>query len=161
MSDNKSESIGKIEAIVAPLLGMKPWSVRLGIGSMLNFEFGKELKDQGFNHPTGEWHLWVYMSAWRLQTAHDVIVASEDSREFIEDEIKCLEGKILENVKISMPALETEFMFETGLVLRLFPIYTQERKHCDHWMLFTPDDMVLAIGPGNTWSYERSDSDED
>lgn len=155
--DNTAENIDKIEAIVAPLLGMKPWSIRSSVGSLLSFEFGKELKDQGFKHPAGEWHLWVYMCAWRFQTAHEVIVASEDSREVIQQEIKRLEGKTLESVKLSAPALETEFLLETGLLLRLFPIYTHENKH---WMLFTPAGMVLTIGPGNTWSYEKSDSDE-
>ncbi len=156
--DNTAEYIGKIETIVAPLIGMKPWSVRLGIGSLLNFEFGKELKDEGYIHATGEWHLWVYMCAWRLQTAHDVLVGSEDFRDLIQYEIQRLEGKTLESIKLSWPALETEILFETGLLLRLFPIYTSDH---DHWMLFTPDRKVLTIGPGNTWSYERSDDEED
>lgn len=118
-------------------------------------DFGK-IYEEGMpvKYPRGEWHLWVYMCFWRIQTAHEVILSAEDVRETIDQKVKCLEGKTLESIKLSGPALETEFLFETGLLLRLFPIYTQNEKS---WKLFTPNHMVLCIGPGHTWQYRRSD----
>lgn len=150
-----AEDIHQIESIIGSIVGMKPWSVRLGVGSFLTFDFGKAVEKERFKNPIGEWHLWVYMCAWRLETSKDVIIASEDAHKLIQQEIKRLEGKVLQKVTIYAPSLETDLMFETDLRLRLFPIYAQD-DDADHWLLFTPGKKVLTIGPSNTWSYADS-----
>src|SRR5689334_15213275 len=99
-----TDDIRQIESILDSIVGMKPWSVRLGWGSFLTFEFGKELKDQGYSQPAGEWHLWVYMAAWRLETSHDIVTVCEDSRDFIRLQIKRLQGKTLQKAHVYAPA---------------------------------------------------------
>jgi hypothetical protein len=119
-------------------------------------EFGSPippLNQKGRVH--GEWHLWIYDCAWRLDEGNTVLVASEDERSKIERAIQCIEGRILTSVVVVPPALETSFDFENKIVLHLFPIYTE---NVEHWMLFTPEKKVLVIGPGTNWSYDESSS---
>jgi hypothetical protein len=146
-----------IQEKIQRLIGQRPWEVKLGWGSFITLEFGKQIEVEGIRGVTyihGEWHLWVQMSAWRLETKAEVITASEDSREGMSRGIKQLEGTKLLLIKLRPPALETILMFEGGLILRLFPIYSEELT-MDDWALFCPDGYVLTVGSGQ-WSYHLS-----
>lgn len=147
-------ALGKLHRIVAPLLGEAPWEASVGHGSFLTLEFGAPLPPtpQGFVH--GEWHLWVYGCAWRLQDAERVIASCEDSREQMERGVSVLEGRPLRSWRVSAPALDTVATFDGGVELLLFPIYTED---VDHWRLWTPGGRVLAAGLGASWSYRPGD----
>lgn len=132
-----------------PLLGQTAWGVRLGEGTFITMEFGsKNIKKQS-RRPHGEWHLWVYFCAWRLEDEENVLVASEDSREQMDATLQSLEGKKLLSVETSLPGLDTVFKFE-NMNLRTFPVTSEES--CA-WMLYDPKEMVLEIGPGSTLKY--------
>jgi hypothetical protein len=69
-----------------------------------------------------------------------------------------LNGRALLAVELSHPSLETTFRFAGDHLLRVFPIYSSpDEAGAEHWMLFTPGDMVLSVGPAGRWSYHRSD----
>ncbi len=70
---------------------------------------------------------------------------------------KSINGLTLNNIELILPSLETKFHFEEHLTLHTFPTYTDD-SYAQQWMLFTPEDMVLVIGPGNEWSYRRTTS---
>ena len=148
---------GDIQAIthkIKPMLGLPAWDVSLGIGSFLTLEFGEpRILDGGFIG--GEWRLWVYCCSWRLETDDEVLVACEDDRADIARIIPVLEDQKLTAVQITRPALETTFTFGNNHFLRIFPIYSMDDH--EHWMLFMPGGNILVIGPGTTWSWERSD----
>lgn len=130
----------QIHATVAPLLHQRPWKVQLGHGSFLTLDFGP---------PTARWHLWVYCCAWRLDQADAVVAASEDDRDDLRAAVACLEGRALEEVEVTGPALDTVLRFEGGLVLTLFPVLSRDYEH---WFLYLPGGDVLTVGPGATWS---------
>ena len=117
-------------------------------------QFGAPLPPtpQGFVH--GEWHLWVYCCAWRLQGAERVIASCEDTRQQMERGVAVLEGRPLRSWRVSAPATDTVVTFDGGVELLLFPIYTEE---VDHWRLWTPGGRVLTAGPGSSWSYRPGD----
>ena len=146
--------IDKIQAIINPLLGQKAWGVSLGHGSFLTLEFGQPLplKEQD-GRIYGEWHLWVYCCSWRLEEGNKILTACEDERAMIALSINRLEGLTLESFTLLPPAWDIVFTFEHQVTLRLFAIYP---KDCEHWFLYAPDDKVLCIGPGSSWSYENS-----
>lgn len=148
-----SADLQEIHAKIAPVLDTPAWGVKLGVGSFITIEFGPSRTREGAKHAHGEWHLWVYYCAWRLDQENDVLAASEDPRPTMEAAVRRLEGQALRSVEVSAPALETTFRFSDGLVLRLFPIYSQEYEH---WMFYTPDGHVLTIGPGTSWTYQSS-----
>lgn len=150
-----SETIREIKKKLDLLIEKKAWNVSLGHGSFITLEFGKPCLPEGNEAKIhGEWHLWIYCCAWRLEQENEVIAASEDPRSKLKESIKKLDGLILKSIDLFSPAFDTLFIFEKQTFLRLFPIYSQEYEH---WMLFTPDKNVLTIGPGTDWSYSSAD----
>jgi hypothetical protein len=142
--------IQTVKSKIEPILGQKAWGVSLGEGSFLTLNFGCKIlsknKDSDIN---GEWYLWIYYCAWRLEKNNQVLAASEDSRSKLEAAIRHLEGLTIQSIDILKPAWDTIISFEKNIVLRLFPIYSEEYEH---WILFMPDDYVLTIGSGTDWS---------
>jgi len=146
--------IQQIQQLVVPIYGQRAWGVARGIGSFVTMEFGNVLPTAGKQkQPRGEWHLWVYCCAWRLEYSNDVLVGSEDAQQKIDHLIKRLEGLTLQSIQISAPGLDTVLVFEQGIIMKLFPIFTEKYEH---WMLYAPDGNVLTLGPGSTWSYKRA-----
>lgn len=152
--------IHEIKNKLAPLLGKKAWGVSKGVGSFVTLEFGRPLPTNGSNERThGEWHLWLYNCAWRLEAGRrQVLAGSGDSPDRIEAAIQQLEGLSFDSIEISPPALDTAMTFSEDMTLRLFPI--SQDMELEHWMLYTPDGNVLLIGPGTSWSYENAEEVE-
>lgn len=153
----------ELEAIVRPLLGVPGWDAKIGYGSFLTIEFGDPVEigrgRDGAPLISGRWHLWIYGSAWRVETSEAVLGASEDSRDRMDAAATSLNGRSIVAVEVSPPSLETTFRFDGDHLLRVFPIYTGLTDDAlEHWMLFTPDHMVLNVGPASTWNYHRSDA---
>lgn len=144
--------IVKIKAMISPMLGQKAWDVSLGHGSFITLEFGTPVSSSEVDKkPCGEWHLWVYCCAWRLEDENVVLASSEDSRSKLKVAIQRLEGRELCSVELLRPAWDTIFIFTEGVSLRLFSIHSEEYQH---WMLFMPNGNCLVIGPGSNWSCE-------
>lgn len=139
------------------LVGKKARNVQLGYGSFITIDFGKDLLVEvktkkgidTFNR--GEWHLWVYMAAWRLDQGDRVLIGAGDDREEIAKELTTLEGKQFVRAIILNTSFDTVLEFQDDVKLNLFSFKTKES---DQWMLFMPDRKVFTAGPGNTWTYE-------
>jgi hypothetical protein len=145
------KNIADIQTKLQGILGQKAWGVARGEGSFLTMEFGQPVPPTQANAKThGEWHLWLYGCAWRVEQGEQVIVGSEDDQVKIDTAIQCIEGSALQSFELMTPALDAVISFENGIVLRLFAIFTEEM---DSWMLFTPD-KVITVGPAGQWSYE-------
>jgi hypothetical protein len=138
--------IAEIQAKMQGLLGQKAWRVARGQGSFVTMDFGQLLLPA---KTRGEWHLWAYGCAWRLEQEGRVIAASEDDFSKIETSIQRLEGQALLSFEVQTPALDAVITFEGGCVLRLFSTNTEDM---DSWMLFTPE-KVITVGPAGQWSY--------
>ncbi len=148
--------IQEIQRIIAPLSGEKAWGAALGVGSFVTIEFGKPIPPQNSEDKQhGEWHLWIYCCAWRLEEGNSVLAASEDDRAKLETAIKRLQNLTLLSIGLSLPGFDTVITFEQDVVLRLFPIFSEE---FEHWMLYTPDGNALTIGPGMNWTHQSATS---
>lgn len=151
------KDIAEIQTKLQGVIGQKAWGVKRGIGSFVTMEFGQPLPPKypnGTSH--GEWHLWVYGGAWRLEKGEHVVVASEDDQTKIETEIRCLEGCALDSFEVMTPALDALLTFEQEIVLRIFSMYSEEAEDrgMDNWLLYTPDaGNVITVHPGGKWSY--------
>lgn len=149
--------IAEIHAKLQGVIGKKAWGVEHGIGTFVTMEFGQPMPPEypnGKSH--GEWHLWVYGGAWRLEKGEQVVVASEDDQTKIETEVQCLEGCVLQSFEIMTPALDSVLTFEQEIILRIFSVYSEEieGRGMDNWRLYTPDaGNVITIHPGGKWSY--------
>lgn len=142
------------------IIGLKPTRVKLGHGSFITMDFGRDIPEQvkTRNGMTtkyfGEWHLWIYMCAWRIDKNKSPLVGSEDSKEKIESSLSELAKRTLKEAAILNNAFDVRFMFGDDMELHLFSFYAQEQKQ---WMLFTPEKKVFTAGPNNKWSYSDSD----
>jgi len=146
------KDIADIQIKLQGILGQKAWGVTRGVGSFLTMDFGQPMPATKPNEKSsrGEWHLWLYICAWRVQQGESVIVGSEDEQAKIDTAIQCIEGCALQSFELMTPALDAVISFENDIVLRIFGMYTEEM---DSWMLFTPD-KVITVGPAGQWSYE-------
>jgi hypothetical protein len=143
-----------LRSIVAPLLGESAWGASVGVGSFVTVEFGRpKVGDNVEGRTHGEWHLWALYCAWLLEAGGQLAAASEDPRPKMEAAIRTLDGHRLRSVDVAVPSLESVFRFDGGLVLRLFPLYSEDYEH---WMLYTPDGHVLVVGPGSRWSHKSA-----
>jgi hypothetical protein len=144
------KSMDTIHDLIFPMLEKKAWGIKLGYGSFLTIEFGVPVKDEHDESIVyGEWHLWVYCCAWRIEKSGSLLVCSEDAREKIEGTISQMEGCTLKDFKIEKDVPDTTFIFENDLQLRLFIIYSEEYEH---WKLFMPGDETIVCGPGTSFS---------
>jgi hypothetical protein len=152
------KNITDIQAKLQGIIGQKAWGVEHGMGTFVTIEFGEPQPPEyprGKAH--GEWHLWVYGGAWRLEKGEQILTASEDDPTKIEAEIQCVEGCILQSFEVVTPALDALLTFEHAIVLRIFSIYSEETEErgMDNWRLFTPDaGKVITVHPGGKWSYD-------
>ena len=136
-------------AVLEPLLGVPSWGVKQGWGSFLTFEFGQPIAE-GNGAVHGQWHLWIEMASWRIETAQEVLAACEDDRPVISTAVQQLAGRALTSVAASGPALDTVFDFD-GHLVRTFSVYSSHSGAEDNWCLFLPDGDVLAVTTSGAW----------
>ncbi len=143
------------------IVNMQPSRVKLGYGSFITLDFGKDVEVEvktrrGVSkYTTGEWHLWVYMTAWRIDKNGEPFIGAEDDRELIAKRLVELEDKKLLLFSVLNNAFDSILEFEGGFKLSLFSFGVEDHEQ---WMLYTPEAKTFTAGPGTSWSYELSSS---
>ena len=143
----------QVTDIVASLKGMAPWGVNLGVGSFLTMEFGKPKTKPSEGTAHGEWHLWLYMCMWRIETQDKVLVGSEDDREAIRTTLERTTFDSIHEIKVALPSLDLSIEFNSGIKVLTFSCSI---KGDEQWMLFTPDGKVLTVYGGGQMHYASS-----
>lgn len=130
-----------------PVIGTRPWRVKLGVGSFLTFEFGHRIKDHGHIH--GTFHLWIYQSTWVLLRGDRQLADSDSDRRVIAASIRRLEDTPLTNVDFGPHGPKTIFVFDDFRLVVSPADYLDDPDKRDHyWLFFMPNKEVLAVGPG-------------
>lgn len=129
---------------IGALAGKSAWGVAVGHGTFLTVEFGAPIETDGKKH--GEWHLWLYMTGWRIDGGAATLGASEDERARMEDAARALEGQLLESIEVTAPAGDLTLRFASA-ILRSFAVETG----AEQWLLYTPGGRVVQMGPGDEW----------
>lgn len=152
--------IDLVEGLFEKIKGVRPTRAKQGHGSFITIDFGQDFSEQikmrsGATKTRyyGEWRLWIYMCAWRIDINKKPCAGSEDSREKIEKCLTELTQRELTKVIILNDAFDAKLVFGEDVELYLFSFYTEEREQ---WMFFTPGNKVFTAGPGSEWSYEDS-----
>lgn len=129
--------------------GSQPWSVKLGVGSFLTFDFGSRIRKQG--HLYGQWRLWVYLSNWTLFHGDRQLVNSDTDRKLIKVSVRRLEDSPLTKIDFDARSRKTTFSFNDFRLVVSPADYLKEADERDnYWMFFMPNDEVLAVGPSGT-----------
>jgi hypothetical protein len=139
-----------------PVLRTRPWKVKLGVGSFLTFEFGPRVRAHGHVH--GQWHLWIYLSNWKLFRGNRQLVDSDADRKLITVSTRRLEEKALTNVDFNARTQETTFFFDDFRLVVSPADYLESPDDRDnYWMFFMPENEVLVAGPAGI-RVERGDT---
>jgi hypothetical protein len=166
-----------ISEIFQPIYGKPCWQVKQGYGSFLTLEFGDPYLDiqeprQSYERATnkvrkilarrrvfvhGNWHLWIYLSDWRIFLKDQELANCASNRQTIKKAIIELDGQILIKVTVD-DVLRTVFLFDLGGRIEVFPNYADYEKTVDLWLLYQPSGCVFALradgyyhlAPGNT-----------
>lgn len=139
--------------------GLKPTRIKPGHGSFLTFDFGRDIptiiKTRTGSRTVyfGEWYLWVYMCAWRIDKNNIPIVGSNDTKEKIEKTLSELENQMFKKITILNDAFDAKLEFGDQFSLYLFSFNTTEHEQ---WMFYTPGSKVFIAGPNAHWSYKSS-----
>ncbi len=109
----------------------------------------------------GEWIFSVEGSGWEISCNSKTVVSSDewnDDEEIPEDtrnRAKLIEGHLLEGYKVDYKTFDLDLEFSGGYKLMLYSgTDDEEREH--FWELFTPFDMYLGAGPGESYFYTPS-----
>jgi hypothetical protein len=143
--EDREGTLEEAQEAVGSLVGQTIWQPRLGLGTFVTLEFGPvepESRRSGSSLTHGQWHLWVYSAAWRLESPVKLVTGSYDSRERMADGISGLDGVRVGETGLSR-GLDLRIR-STGLTLRTFAISTQTDPH---WLLWTPEGRVINAGP--------------
>jgi hypothetical protein len=136
----------EIRQYFQPLFGTPPWRVKLGVGSFLTFEFGPRIKTYGHVH--GRWHLWIYLSNWKLLHGDRQLVDSDADRKLITIATRRLEGESLTDIDFNARTRKTTFSFGDFRLVVSPADYLDSPDERDHyWIFFMPDNEVLEVGP--------------
>lgn len=148
---------GLARQLLNNIKGVKPTRAKLGHGSFITIDFGRDFSEEiktraGIKiRNYGEWRLWIYMCAWRIDINKIPYVGSEDPREKIESCLPELVQRDFNEVDILNDAFDAKFTFGKDLELNLFAFKTTEDEQ---WMFFTPENKVFTAGPRNLWTYD-------
>ncbi|MEO8727276.1 MAG: hypothetical protein ABI383_14270 [Acidobacteriaceae bacterium] len=129
---------------MAGVLGQPLWSVRLGVGSFITFDFGAKVEDHG--RAVGAYHLWIYMCDWQMISKDRVIAHSELSRKVLEIAVRRFEGRALSKINISQNPAAAVFAFEGDLKL-VCQAYEDAEADEELWMLFAPEGRIVSLAP--------------
>jgi hypothetical protein len=136
----------KIRQHFQPVLGSRPWRVKLGVGSCLTFEFGPRIRAHGHLH--GQWHLWIYLSNWTLSRGDRQLADSDADRKLMTISTRRLEEEPLTDVDFNARTRKTTFTFGDFRLAVSPADYLESPDERDHyWIFFMPDNEVLAVGP--------------
>ena len=118
----------------------------MGVGSFLTFQFGPRIKTDG--HVYGRWHLWIYLSNWKLFRGERQLVDSDADRKLITVSTRRLEGEALTEIDFNARTRKTTFSFGDFRLVVSPAEYLDNPDERDHyWIFFMPDNEVLAVGP--------------
>ena len=154
--------IKEIKAILEPLLKKEAWGAELGYGSFLSIEFGDPVTlkvNASLSKVKGEWNIWLYGCAWRLEKGEELLIGSEDPREEIAPLVEILNGKKLQEVIIESPAFDAIFIFEDNIRIRTFQCYTSQ-DGMEGLFIYFPNNQILTIGPGAHYLFEKDSEDD-
>lgn len=169
-----------IDEVFAPIYGKPSWQVRQGFGSFLTFEFGephlvirepihassdataKTRKHLAQRQVTihGDWHLWLYLSDWRILSEGKWLAHSESTRQQIRKATSILDGQAIVRVSVTRRLLTT-FEFDLGGRVEARPNTKAYGQDSDLWLLYEPSGLVFTLRADGQYSHAPGDGSAD
>jgi hypothetical protein len=155
-----STDLTALHSVVHELIGKKCWKVAFTYAGNLSLHFGKR---RPYEHPRmrgkkkGEWILGTVGTHWRLITPNEWIMSRRGREKYLVAKAKALEGQKVTRINVSVPDYFLTIAFGQQYLFQITPTDNDARWSLPYWELLGPDHRLITFGPGNTWSYGRSD----
>lgn len=139
----------KFYKFIQPVYGKECTHVGRWFSTMILIDFGRYYPPTiGQKHGIYDWSLSIGDSWWELSMKNKIIVGNGNSEKEINQRIKQLEGKHLENITASPDFSKTSFSFNDNLLLVCK--HKSSNKYED-WSLARLDKTYLQVGPKHKW----------
>ena len=169
---NSPEDLRDLEAILNGLVDLPLLAVRTAYGRELRLDFGQSVP---FRSPLlagrvrGEWVLGTRASPWCVFRSNEFAAGAQHPQDRNETALAELVGATVTNARVSYPDLDLTLSFDGGAAFTVSvdrgEIDNHDNDHDENdlsaWELFTPDRLVLTVGPGRRWSLTPVDSPTD
>ncbi len=144
-------------SLMKGILGQRCWSVTFAYGGELHLHFGKRIPSRIRGQNRGSWILATCGTSWVINTPHGEIVSKNHTEDKLADQIKVLERRTVSNMGFDPFTGHLWLSFDDGYAFHLTPSAEDDKCDVPYWEIFTPDNMLIAVGPRDQWSYTRSD----
>ena len=153
----KSMGVIRLYGILQDMVGKKCWKAVFAYGDDLHLHIGARIPYEIPNMAgkKGSWVLRTCGTSWVLVTPHGSI--SSQGGQQLKDKIKVLENSPVTGFGLSVPDGVFSLTFGNNCRLLITPTANDRKAGLPYWELFTPARRFIAFGPGNRWSYSRSD----
>ncbi|MBA3924006.1 MAG: hypothetical protein H0X31_20835 [Nostocaceae cyanobacterium] len=155
----KATDLDQIKEITAGIIGETCWKASLSYGDELTLHIGAKIpypQKSMAGKEKGSWILGTRATAWKLDSATDILATSEDDGEIIKQQMQVIEGSKIIMLETTYPSLNLTIKFDNECQLKLLP-NAEDSLDLPDWEIFTPDRMILKVS-GTRWSYTCSDS---
>lgn len=130
------------------------WKATLSYGDELSLHIGAKIpysQKSMAGKEKGEWIVGTRGTPWKLKAGGETIVTSEEDAENIRQKIKAIENNHI-SWFVPTPELGFNMGFSNGYEFILIP-EIEDDSALPYWEMFTPEAMVLKVGPNAMWSY--------
>lgn len=155
----EATDLSQLKKITNKIVGEICWRASLSYGSELVLDIGAKIpysQKSMAGQLQGAWILGAQATSWRLSENFETVVNSSDEIEKIKEKICLIENTTVTQFDIAFPDLVLTIAFNEKYKLILTPDLND--YDLPYWELFTPEQMVLKVGAGATWSYISSNS---
>lgn len=153
----RPQDLDDLNILLRALRGQMCWAVRWSYGDELRLDFGGQ---RPYRNPLlagkckGEWVLGTRATPWLLSGPGAELSGADEPT--LAGVSSAVVGARVVAARAAYPDLDLQVDFDNGYTLSL-RVDTEESSLAA-WELFTPDDMVVTVGPGPRWTYTRADS---
>lgn len=152
-----ASDLNPLHEIARRAVGELCWKTSLNYRHEITLHFGEPIAytchtQLGKDH--GSWILGTRGAVWQLEIAGGTTVPGQTGLDGISQALHHLEGHSMTTIEITYPDLRVVVDWSNGDQLILIP--TSDDNDLPDWEIFTPEQRVLQVGPGITWSYGQS-----
>lgn len=146
-----------LHQIVCSAIGELCWKTSLNYRHEVTLHFGDPIAytchtQLGKDH--GSWILGIRGAVWQLERSGGTTVTAPTGLADWSQMLSHLEGQSMTAIEMTFPDLRVIIDWSQGDRLTLIP--TSDDTDIPDWELFTPEQRILQVGPGVTWSYGQS-----
>ena len=155
----KKEDLSKLKEVTQGIIGEICWKAASTYVNLLQLEIGAKIPYTkavlaGVMH--GSWILGTAGTGWLLkELSGDLITTINDDPASINVRASIIENMIITALEIRYPELDLILSFDNKYNLVVLPENSHHNFGVPYWTLYTPDNMIVGVGPGSKWSYTK------